>query len=89
MNTPAPKSREAEAGHPVRDSVRSCLERYLEDLDGHDPSGLYQMVIAEVEPAILQTVMEHAGCNLTRAAEMLGINRSTLRKKLRQYEIEY
>jgi len=89
MNASARKRREPAAGQPVRDSVRSCLERYLEDLDGHDPSGLYQMVIAEVEPAILQTVMDHAGCNLTRAAEMLGINRSTLRKKLRQYEIEY
>ncbi|RRQ21421.1 helix-turn-helix domain-containing protein [Thiohalobacter thiocyanaticus] len=55
---------------------------------GHDPSDGPTDVINEVEPVMLETVMQYAGGNQTHAAEILGINRSTLRKKLRQYEIE-
>lgn len=73
---------------PLHNSVKECLELYFKDLDGHDPSDVYQMVINEVEPIMLETVMQYAGGNQTHAAEILGINRSTLRKKLRQYEIE-
>ncbi len=74
---------------PLRNAVKACLELYLRELDGHPASGIYQLVLAEVEPAVLETVMNHAGGNQTRAAEMLGINRATLRKKLRHYGIEY
>lgn len=73
---------------PLRSSVKECLELYFKDLDGHEPGDVYQMVINEVEPIMLETVMQYAGGNQTHAAEILGINRSTLRKKLRQYEIE-
>lgn len=73
---------------PLRNSVKECLELYFKDLDGHEPGDVYQMVINEVEPIMLETVMQYAGGNQTHAAEILGINRSTLRKKLRQYEIE-
>ena len=72
----------------LRDSVRHCLEKYFADLDGHAPADIYAMVLGEVEPAMLQTVLQFAGGNQTRAAEMLGINRTTLRKKLRQYGLE-
>ncbi|MBI5040014.1 MAG: DNA-binding transcriptional regulator Fis [Gammaproteobacteria bacterium] len=72
----------------VRDAVRTCLEKYFADLDGHEPADIFQLVMAEVEPAMLETVMRFARGNQTRAAEMLGINRTTLRKKLRQYGLE-
>jgi Fis family transcriptional regulator len=72
----------------LRDAVRSCLEKYFADLDGHAPGDIYALVLGEVEPAMLQTVLQFAGGNQTRAAEMLGINRTTLRKKLRQYGLE-
>ena len=72
--------------HPtLRDAVRNCLERFLDDLDGHPATDIYQLVMREVEPAMLETVMSFAQGNQTRAAEALGINRTTLRKKLRQY----
>ena len=72
----------------LRDSVRTCLEKYFADLDGHEPGEIYQLVMAEVEPAMLETVMRFARGNQTRAADMLGINRTTLRKKLRQYGLD-
>ncbi|WJW75187.1 DNA-binding transcriptional regulator Fis [Thiohalobacter sp. IOR34] len=84
-----PAKQEEHDARSLREAVQHCLERYFLDLDGHSPSSIHQMVIAEVEPAMLETVMRHAGGNQTRAAEMLGINRATLRKKLRQYGIEH
>jgi Fis family transcriptional regulator len=72
----------------LRDAVRICLEKYFADLDGHEPAEIHQLVMNEVEPAMLETVMRFARGNQTRAAEMLGINRTTLRKKLRQYGLD-
>ncbi len=63
--------------------VRKVLKEYFKDLDGEQPcAGMYDMVINCVEKPLLEMVLEHAGGNQTRAAEMLGINRNTLRKKM-------
>ncbi|HFD80791.1 MAG TPA: DNA-binding transcriptional regulator Fis [Gammaproteobacteria bacterium] len=70
---------------PLRASVLSALDIYFADLDGHDAEGVYDMVIGQVEQAMLESVMQHTRGNQTRAAEVLGINRSTLRKKLKLY----
>ena len=70
---------------PLKQTVQNCLERYLADLNGHDPNGIYQMVLTQVEQGMLETIMDEVAGNQTRAAEMLGISRSTLRKKLIQY----
>lgn len=72
----------------LRDAVRHCLEKFFVDLDGHKPAEIYQLVMGEVEPAMLETVMSFTQGNQTRAAEILGINRTTLRKKLRQYGLD-
>ncbi|HEV56971.1 MAG TPA: DNA-binding transcriptional regulator Fis [Phycisphaerales bacterium] len=73
---------------PLAEAVKQALERYFEHLDGHAPGELYRMVLEEVERPLLDCVMRHCGGNQTRAAEHLGINRGTLRKKLRQYGLE-
>lgn len=73
---------------PLRVQVRSAVQDYLLHLDGETPSNLYKLVLQEVESPLLEIIMDHARGNQTRAAEMLGINRSTLRKKLKQYGIE-
>lgn len=70
---------------PLRASVQSALERYFHDLDGHDADSVYDMVIGQVEHAMLESIMLHTRSNQSKAAEMLGINRSTLRKKLKLY----
>ena len=82
MNTPNRRERRKQ---PIRRSVQSALELYLGDLNGHKVNDLYQVVLSEIEPAILDVVMHHVEGNQTQAAEMLGINRGTLRKKLRMY----
>ena len=66
--------------------VRKALKDYFKDLDGEEPCcGMYDMVIECVERPLLEIVLEHAGGNQSRAAEMLGINRNTLRKKMLQH----
>ncbi len=69
----------------LTDQVRAALERYFADLDGHDPAGLHALVMRQVEQPLLEMVMQTTGGNQTRAAEILGINRGTLRKKLKEY----
>ncbi|MEQ6890116.1 DNA-binding transcriptional regulator Fis [Halomonas sp. CS7] len=70
---------------PLREAVEASLARYFDHLDGSSVTDLYAMVMAEVEAPLLASVLEHTQGNQTRAAEMLGLNRGTLRKKLKQY----
>lgn len=67
--------------------VKNSLERYFHDLNGEKTTDVYDMVISEVEWPLLEIVMRHVKSNQCRAAEMLGINRNTLRKKLKQYKL--
>lgn len=73
---------------PLSDCVRDALEHYLSQLEGCDPVNLYDMVLAEIERPMLECVMAHMGGNQTRAANALGISRSTLRKKLNHYRLD-
>ena len=73
---------------PLSDCVRTALDNYFDHLDGHGSQDLYRMVIEEVERPLFTCVMQHLGGNQTRAAELLGISRSTLRKKLALYDID-
>lgn len=73
---------------PLRDCVTDALEHYFRQLNGFAPGALYDMVIAEVERPLLETVMRHTEGNQSKAAELLGINRGTLRKKLKHYQLD-
>lgn len=73
---------------PLHSAVYVALELYFRDLDGHKPGDLYDMVIAEVERPLLERVMQFTRGNQSKAAEILGINRSTLRKKLSIYALD-
>ena len=72
----------------LREAVQVALARYFEQLDGTPPTDLHQLVIQQVEQPLFEAVMAHTRGNQSRAAALLGISRSTLRKKLAQYEIE-
>ena len=73
---------------PLRDHVAETLRIYFHNLGGQAPSNLYDLVLREVEPPLLDIVMKFTRGNQTRAAIILGINRGTLRKKLRQYGLD-
>lgn len=72
---------------PLSVYVKQAIEQYLTQLSGHDAIGLHALVINEVEKPLLEAALEHAGYNQTKAAKALGLSRSTLRKKLEQYNI--
>lgn len=69
----------------LRDGVERALDNYFSQLDGAPVTDVYQLVLSEVEAPLLGKVMEYTGDNQTRASAMLGLNRGTLRKKLKQY----
>jgi Fis family transcriptional regulator len=71
----------------ISDCVRRNLNRYFRDLDGETPHAIYDMVLACVEKPMLEVVMKQAEGNQTVAAEMLGMSRSTLRRKLAEHDI--
>lgn len=71
----------------LKQCVNAALEDYLGQVDQEHISDIYNMVLAEVEAPMLEVVMKHARSNQSRAASMLGLNRGTLRKKLRQYKL--
>lgn len=69
--------------------VRRAIDGYFKDLDGEKPSGVYDMVINCVEKPLLEAVLHRVRGNQTHAAEMLGINRNTLRKKMKAHGIKF
>ena len=66
----------------IEQIVRESLEGYFRDLGGEKPNSMYDMVVRLVEKPLLEVVMHQADHNQSRAAEWLGLNRNTLRKKL-------
>jgi Fis family transcriptional regulator, factor for inversion stimulation protein len=71
----------------LEECVRTSLEVYFTDLCGTEPDGMYDMMVRVVEKPLLEVVMQHAEQNQSRAAEWLGLNRNTLRKKLVEHKL--
>lgn len=72
---------------PIAQNIELVIDRYFEDMEEESIEGLYSKVIAEVEEPLLNVVMKRTSGNQSEAAKILGINRNTLRKKLKQYQI--
>jgi Fis family transcriptional regulator len=75
----------ASADLPLRNHAERALSDYFANLNGHRPARLYDLVLREVEEPLFRTVLDYASGNQSQAAVILGINRGTLRKKLREF----
>ena len=83
------KSFDSYSKKPLKDEVRKALNRYFNQLDQKNtPINVYQLVLNEVEPPLLRSVMQFSNNNQSKASKILGINRTTLRTKLKKYNIE-
>ena len=71
----------------IEECVRESLQGYFRDLGGETPDSMYSMVVRLVEKPLLEVVMQQADNNQSRAAEWLGLNRNTLRKKLVEHKL--
>lgn len=69
----------------LSDAIEESLEDYFKHLDGQPPHAIYDMVLGCVEKPMLEFILNKVGGNQSKAAEMLGLNRNTLRKKMAQY----
>ncbi|MCG8379576.1 MAG: DNA-binding transcriptional regulator Fis [Proteobacteria bacterium] len=72
----------------LAENVRHAMENYFEDLDGHQASNIYSLFLEEVEKPFFEVIMQYTQGNITRASQMLGLNRVTLRNRLKKYGIE-
>ena len=82
------KAEAAARENELASTVRRVMKQYFKDLDGEKCTGIYEMVVCAVERPMLEVVMFQAQGNQTRAADMLGLNRNTLRKKLQQHGLD-
>jgi Fis family transcriptional regulator len=71
----------------IAQAIKTALTQYFEDLDGEIPCALYDMVIAKVEKPLLEVALAHVAGNQTKAATLLGLNRNTLRKKMKTHQL--
>lgn len=82
------KSFDSYSKRPLKDEVRKAMNRYFNQLDQKNtPINVYNLVLKEVEPPLLNSVMKFCNNNQSKAARILGINRTTLRTKLKKYKI--
>jgi Fis family transcriptional regulator len=72
----------------LADCVKKSLDEYFKQLDGQPPHAIYDMVLSCIEKPMLEYILNKVGGNQSKAAEMLGLNRNTLRKKMAQYNLQ-
>jgi Fis family transcriptional regulator len=89
-NTAVRNNDDAEKGQvpkSLRQSVEQSLKQYFNELDGQQTTALYDLFMHQVEAPLFECVMQHTQDNQSKAAALLGLNRGTLRKKLKQYDL--
>ena len=80
--SPAPKDK------CLSECVSDAMEKYFKDMDGHEPVDLYDLIISQVEKPLIESVIENSRGNISRAAQVLGLNRATLRNRMQKYGID-
>ena len=87
QNKKNPEFKATKQSKPLHKHTEEALQQYFRNLNGDRPGDLYDLVIGEVERPLFKAVMDYTHGNQSQAAGILGINRGTLRKKLRSYSL--
>ena len=69
------------------DSVRRTMDKYFKDMDGHEPANLHDLIMSQVEKPLIESVIDNTRGNVSRAAQLLGLNRGTLRNRMQKYDL--
>lgn len=88
MNVPKSTKRKHTGTNRLSDCVHDVMERYFKDLDGHEATDIYELVLGQVEKPLFESVMKHVQGNITHASQLLGMNRATLRSRLKKYGLD-
>jgi Fis family transcriptional regulator len=72
----------------LSEHVRVAMDKYFADMDGHEPKDLYELILCQVEEPLFEIVLAYTDGNVSRAAEVLGLNRGTLRNRLLKYDLQ-
>jgi Fis family transcriptional regulator len=86
-NTDQPGENQPQEISQLSHAVKHSIRRYLFELEGTQPNNMYELVLKQIEQPLFEAILEHTKGNQSRASEMLGLNRGTLRKKLRSYNL--
>lgn len=70
------------------DNVKEVIEKYFRDMDGHEPDNLHELIMSQVEKPLIESVIDSTRGNLSRAAQLLGLNRGTLRNRMQKYGLD-
>ena len=91
----ASRKKKKQAGHSHGNNsgslgvhVREVMQKYFSDMDGHQPAEVYELILSQIEIPLFQTVLDYTDGNVSRAAEILGLNRGTFRNRLRKYDMQ-
>jgi Fis family transcriptional regulator len=70
------------------DNVKEAMDKYFSDMDGHEPNNLHELVMSQVEKPLIESVIVNTRGNISRAAQLLGLNRGTLRNRMQKYGLD-
>lgn len=84
----APRKSQGNHNGSLCNQVREVMEKYFRDLDGHQPAEVYELILSQIEVPLFESVLDYTGGNVSRAAEILGLNRATFRSRLRKYDLQ-
>jgi Fis family transcriptional regulator, factor for inversion stimulation protein len=70
------------------ESVKDAMDKYFSDMDGHEPNNLHELVMSEVEKPLIESVIDITRGNISHAAQLLGLNRGTLRSRMQKYGLD-
>lgn len=87
MTKPKPETLDKRPTTSLSDQVTVTLEAFFNKLEDQQASDVYEMVLQQVEKPLIEFVLQKTECNQTQAANVLGINRNTLKKKMQKYDL--